>query len=42
MEEAVPYMKELMDNHKTYDADKVADIYSHGTWEESELILIIN
>ena len=37
MEKAVPYMKELRENHKTYDADKVADIYSHGTREESEL-----
>lgn len=37
MEEAVPYMKELRDNNNFYDADKVADIYSHGTREESVL-----
>ncbi len=30
-------MKELRNNHKTYDVDKVVDIYSNGTWEESEL-----
>lgn len=33
-EQASAYMRELWKNHMTYDTDKVADIYSRGTYEE--------